>query len=296
MLEFLNFYLIPGLILGSIYALGAVGVSLIFGILRFAHFAHGDLMTIGAYFALTVVLALEVSPWLALPVAVALTVAVGLGIDRAFYRPLRARPTIITVISSFGVALSLRAVAQLVWGPQIQSYESGIQRPLVFFDAIRIAERHIGIIVLTIVIVIALHLYLTRTRAGRAMRAVADDPELAQVSGIHTEAVLRNVWIIGGGLAATAGVFLGLDTQLSPYMGWDLLLPVFAAALVGGIGRPYGAIAGGLLIGLAEELSTYPWIGEAPLVSPGYKTAIAFVLMITVLIWRPRGIFRGSQF
>ncbi|MGI9332115.1 MAG: ABC transporter permease subunit, partial [Gammaproteobacteria bacterium] len=113
MLEFLNFYLIPGLILGSVYALGAVGVSLIFGILRFAHFAHGDLMTLGAYFALSAVLAFEVSPWTALPVAVAATIIVGLSLDRAFYRPLRARPTIITVISSFGVALTLRAVIQL---------------------------------------------------------------------------------------------------------------------------------------------------------------------------------------
>lgn len=296
MLAFINFYLIPGLILGSIYALGAIGVSMIFGILRFAHFAHGDMMTVGAYCALTLVVLLGISPWLALPFAIAATAIVGLSIDKVFYRPLRARPTIITVIASFGIALTLRALVQLLWGTQIESYVSGIQRPLIFFNTIRIAERHIWIILVTAAIVVALHLFLTYSRAGRAMRAVADDPELAQISGIHTEAIVRYVWIIGAGLAATAGVFLGVDTQLNPNMGWDLLLPVFAAALVGGIGRPYGAIAGGLVIGLAEELSTYPWIGDGPLVSPGYKSAIAFVLMVLVLIWRPRGLFRGSQF
>ena len=279
MLSFINFYLIPGLILGSIYALGAIGVSLIFGILRFAHFAHGDMMTLGAYFALSAVVLIELSPWQALPLAIAATIIVGLLLDRWFYRPLRLRPTIITVIASFGVALMLRALVQLVWGTQIESYVSGIQRPLIFFDALRVAERHVWIMLLTVIIVIALHLFLTRTRAGKAMRAVADDPELAQVSGIHTEAVISHVWMIGAGLAATAGVFLGVDTQLNPNMGWDLLLPVFAAALVGGIGRPYGAIAGGLIIGLAEELSTYPWLGSEPLVSPGYKSAIAFILM-----------------
>ena len=296
MLEFVNFYLIPGIILGSIYALCAVGVSLIFGILRFAHFAHGDMMTVGAYLALTAVVAVGISPFLALPIAIAGTVGVGLAMDRVFYRPLRARPTIIVVIASFGVALMLRAGVQLIWGSKITSYVTGIQRPLVFFDTIRIAERHIWIILLTVLLVVALHLFLTRTRSGKAMRAVADDPELARVSGIHTEAVVRNVWILGAGLAAVAGVFVGIDTQLNPNMGWDLLLPVFAAALVGGIGRPYGAIAGGYIIGLAEELATYPWIGDQALVSPGYKTAIAFILMVIVLIFRPRGLFKGSQF
>lgn len=296
MLSFVNFYLVPGLILGSVYALGAIGVSLIFGILRFAHFAHGDLMTLGAYIALSVVMLTDASVWMALPIAVGVSMLAGVMLDWRFYRPLRSRPTIITVVASFGVALAIRAVVQLIWGSQIQSYATGIQRPLVFFDSLRIAERHIVIVVITVLVIVALHLFLTRTRSGRSMRAVADDPELAQVAGIDTEAVVRHVWMIGAGLAAMAGVFLGVDTQLSPYMGFDLLLPVFAAALVGGIGRPYGAIAGGLLIGLAEELSTYPWIGDAPLVSPGYKTAIAFVLMLLVLVWRPRGLFKGSQF
>lgn len=296
LIDIINFYLIPGIVLGSIYALGAAGVSMLFGILRFAHFAHGDLMTFGAYITLSTVRVTGISAFVAMPVGIAVTALLALVIDRLFYRHLRALPTIVTVISSFGVALMVRAVIQLSWGTDLESYKSGIRRPLVFFDTLRIAERHIIIVILTALIVVALHLFLTRTRMGKAMRAVADDPELARVSGINTEAVIRWVWILGGGLAAVAGIFAGIDTQLHVAMGWDLLLPVFAAALLGGIGRLYGAIAGGLVLGLVEELSTYPLFGDTALVDPGYKTAVAFGIMVIMLIWRPQGLFRGRVF
>jgi branched-subunit amino acid ABC-type transport system permease component len=293
---FVNFYLIPGLILGSIYALGALGVSLLFGILRFAHFAHGDLMTFGAYVTFSAVTMSGLPAFVAMPAGIAGTVALALLVNQLFYRPLKSLPTIVTVISSFGVALMVRALAQLVWGTDLQTYASGIQRPLVFFDTLRIAERHIAIVLITLALIIALHLFLSRSRLGKAMRAVADNPDLAMVCGVEIEAVTRAVWVIGGGLAAVGGVFLGADTQLSTNMGWDLLLPVFAAALLGGIGKPYGAIAGGYVIGFAQELSTYPWIGTAPLVDPGYKSAIAFGIMVLMLIWRPQGLARGRLF
>jgi branched-subunit amino acid ABC-type transport system permease component len=122
---------------------------------------------------------------------------------------------------------------------------------------------------------------------------MSDERDLARIAGIDTGRVVVWTWLIGGGLAGAAGVFLGMDTQLNPYMGWDLLLPVFAAAVLGGIGRPYGAILGGLVIGLAEELSTYPWLGGEALVPPDYKTAVAFAIMIGMLIWRPTGLLRG---
>ncbi len=296
MLEFINFYLIPGLVLGSIYALGAIGVSLLFGILRFAHFAHGDVMTLGAYLALTIVLGLGWPAMAALPFAMLATGAIAVGIDRAFYRPFRKGATIITVIASFGVTLMVRSLVQLFWGVEITSYVTGIQRPMVFFDTLRIAERHIYIVGGAVLLVMALHLFLTRTRTGKAMRAMSDDPDLARVTGIDTGKVIVWTWLIGAGLAAAGGVFLGMDTQLNPNMGWNLLLPVFAAAILGGIGRPYGAIAGGMVIGLAEELSAYPWIGTEPLLSPGYKTAVAFALMVAMLIWRPSGLFKGRVF
>jgi branched-chain amino acid transport system permease protein len=295
-LEFVNFYLVPGLVLGCIYALGAIGVSMLFGILRFAHFAHGDVMALGAYLALLVVRLTGLPAIAALPLAAVGAAAACVAIDRLAYRPFRERQTIVLVIASFGVALMLRSAIQLFGGVESTSFKSGIERPLVFLDTFRIAERHIWIVLGTVVLVVALHLFLSRSRTGKAMRAMSDERDLARVTGIDTERVVVWTWLIGGGLAAAAGVFLGMDTQLNPYMGWDLLLPVFAAAILGGIGRPYGAIAGGLVIGLAEELSTYPWLGGGALVSPDYKTAVAFAIMLAMLIWRPTGLFRGRVF
>lgn len=293
MIDFINLYLIPALTLGSIYALGAVGISMIFGILRFAHFAHGDLMTVGAYGVLAAVWFLPVHPLLLLPVGMALAVFAALAVDRLFYRPLRKLPTIYTVIASFGVALIFRSLAQLLWGADNQVYVRGITPPVILFDTIRISALHAQAIALTLVIALVLHLFLTQTRTGRSMRAVSDDPELAAVAGLDTERVIRWTWIIGAMLAATAGVFAGMDTDIHPNLGWNLLLPMFAATILGGIGKPMGAMAGGLIIGLAEELSTYNWIGEASLVSPSYKTAVGFVIMVLLLIFRPQGLFRG---
>ena len=293
MIEFINLYLIPGLIIGSIYALGAVGISMIFGILRFAHFAHGDLMTIGAYGTLTAVWFIPVHPLLLLPFGIALAVVSALAVDRLFYKPLRKLPTIYTVISSFGVALIFRSLAQLLWSSGNQVFIPGVRPPLVLFQTFRIAALHAQVIVLTFIIAVALHLFLSRSKLGRAMRAVADEPELAAVAGLDTEKVIRSTWVMGAALAATAGVFAGMDTSMHPNLGWNLLLAMFAAAVLGGIGKPMGAIAGGLIIGLAEELSTYNWIGDNPMISPSYKSAVAFLIMVVLLIFRPQGLFKG---
>jgi branched-chain amino acid transport system permease protein len=297
MTEFINFYLVPGLVLGSIYALGAIGLSLVYGVLRFANFAHGELMTLGAYGALTVK---NTTGWpilAALPISMALTAFAGVVIDRWFYRPFRARPTIVVVIASFGMALMVRSLVQLFWGVGIRSYSPGhIQKPWLIFDTLRLQPKHLAIFLAALVLMAGVHWLLKYTRMGKAMRAMSDSPELARLTGIDTESVVRVTWLAGTGLAAAAGVFLGLDTQLNTNMGFFLLLPVFAAAILGGIGRPYGAMAGGMVIGLAEELSAYPWIGETPLLSPGYKAGVAFAIMIGMLIWRPSGLFRGSQF
>lgn len=293
MIEFINLYLIPALTLGSIYALGAVGISMIFGILRFAHFAHGDVMTVGAYGTLTAVWLLPIHPLMALPFGVALAIIVALGVDYWFYRPLRKLPTIYTVISSFGVALIFRSLTQILWGAGNQVYIRGVTPPVVLFDTLRVSVLHAEAIALTLVLALALHLFLTRSRTGRAMRAVADEPELAAVAGLDTEKVIRWTWVIGASLAAIAGVIAGLDTDVHPNLGWNLLLPMFAATILGGIGKPMGAMAGGLIIGLAEELSTFNWIGDDPLVSPSYKSAVAFLIMVVLLIFRPQGLFKG---
>lgn len=297
MLEFINFYLIPGLVLGSIYALGAIGITMLFGILRFAHFGHGDMMTMGAYVALAVVLAFGLPAMWALPIAMVLAAGLAVGIDRLFYQPLRNGPTIVVVIASFGVALMIRSLIQVVFGVDVESYQTGFQRPVFFFDnTIRILPRHITIMVVTAGLMVALHLFLTRTKMGKAMRAMSDDPDLARATGIDTGRVVIFTWLIGGGLAAAGGVFLGIDTQLTPMMGWNLLLPMFAAAILGGIGKPFGAVVGGLVIGCAEELATYPWLGDGPLLEPSYKSAVAFAILVIMLIWRPTGLFKGRVF
>jgi branched-subunit amino acid ABC-type transport system permease component len=294
MVEFINNHILPALVLGCVYTLGAIAVSLIFSILRFAHFAHGDMMTIGGYFAFAIVTALGLPALAALPFAAIGTIGVALAIDRWAYKPFRRAKPIIVVIASFGIALVIRSAVQLIWGVQAQNYTAGVQQPMADFAPIRLFERHLYILATAVILVVALHLFLTHTKIGKAMRAMSDDADLARVTGIDTERVVMWTWAIGATLAAAAGVLIGMDTQLTPLIGWDLLLPIFAAAILGGLGRPYGAILGGLVIGALEELSTYPWFGEEPLLSPGYKQAVAFLVMIAILIWRPQGILRGK--
>jgi branched-subunit amino acid ABC-type transport system permease component len=291
-LELVNFYLIPGLVLGAIYALGAAGLSLAYGVLRFANFAHGDLMTFGAYAALVAVGALGISAWAALPFAIAATVPVILLADRAFFAPLRRAQPAVLLISSFGVALMIRAVVYFVWGPTPQGYARGFTPPLVW-EGLRIQQRHLAILAGALGAALLVHLLLSRSRAGRAMRAMADDPDLARITGVPVDGVIRLTWAVSAALAAVAGVFLAIDTELTPMLGFNVVLASFAAAILGGIGRPWGAALGGLLLGVAEELSTYPWLGEAPLLAPAYKTGVAFAVLVLVLIFRPQGLFRG---
>lgn len=293
MADFVNLYFFPGVAVGCIYALGAVGISLIFAILRFAHFAHGDVMTLGGYLAYSLVVGLGWSVYAALPMAVIGAALASVGIDQLAYKPFRRSPGIIVVIASFGVMLVVRSLIQLIWGVDVLNYETGIRKPITLIGDFRMAQKHIIIIAVSIIIAASLHWFLSRSRMGKAMRAMSDDADLARISGIDTEKVVRWTWIIGGGLAAAAGVFAGINSKLHPSVGWDLLLPLFAAAILGGIGQPYGAILGGLAIGIAQEVATYPWIGDTPLVPPAYKNAVAFLVMVAMLVWRPTGIFKG---
>lgn len=286
MIEILQ-VLIFGIVLGSIITLGAVGLSLLFGILRFANFAHGDMMTVGAYLALVFVAGLGWPIYAAFPMALAGGAVVAIAIDRVLYKRLRRTAPVILLISSFGVALMLRSLVQLIWGPQSLVYEPGIQFPLDIFG-LRIKPDHLVILAGVIILVILLHLFLQYTKMGKAMRAMSDNMDLAEITGIETERVIMWTWALGAALAAGAGIFLAMDTRLQPFMGWNMLLPVFAAAIMGGIGRPYGAIAGGMTVGIAEEMSTLFF-------SPAYKSAVAFALMVIILIVRPTGLFGGRS-
>lgn len=277
--------LIYGVVLGSILSLGAIGVSLTFGILRFANFAHGDLMSLGAYFGFTFIVILKWPFWLSLVLACGATGLIAIVVDGMVFRHLRRRPPVILLISSFGVALILRSLIQLIWGANQLVYRQGIQQQLTW-AGLRIKPDQITIVLGALFLVLALHLFLQYTRTGKAMRAMADNVDLAQVTGIDTEQIVMWTWLLGAVMACAAGVFLGLDTRLHPTMGWRLLLSIFAAAILGGIGKPYGAIAGGLILGLTSELST--------LVIPSeYKSAVAFAILVIMLIVRPTGLLGG---
>ncbi|MBF0249043.1 MAG: branched-chain amino acid ABC transporter permease [Alphaproteobacteria bacterium] len=277
--------LVYGLVLGSILTLGAIGVSMLFGILRFAHFAHGDMMTFGAYIALSFVTGLGFPVFGALPFAIVVTVALAIAIDRLVYRRLRRTQPVILLISSFGIAMALRALIQMIWGPGNHALQKGIQIPYRVLG-VAIKPDHITIVVGAAVLVVALHLFLHRTKLGKAMRAMADNPDLAAITGIDNERVIAWTWGIGASLAATAGVFLALDTHLNPMTGWHVLLMVFAATILGGIGKVYGAILGGLVIGVAVEMSTL-------MIEPAYKPAVAFAIMVAMLVARPQGLLGG---
>jgi branched-chain amino acid transport system permease protein len=285
-LDVINFHVVPGLVLGSVYALGAIGVTLVFGVMRFAHLAHGDLSTFGAFLALGAVWLTGLDPWIGLPAAMLGAAAVAIGIDRLFYEHLRKRPLILTVIASLGVALMLRSIVQVAFGVDSMSYARGIVRPDDYFG-VRLRDRELATFAVTLLLVVALWLFLKRTRWGKAMRAMSDNPDLARLSGVDTRMVTALTWGIVGALAAAAGFFLGLNTELRSMMGWQILLPVFAGAILGGVGRVEGALLGGLLIGVIEEASVL-------LIPPQYKSALAFAILLGVLAARPTGLLRGK--
>jgi branched-chain amino acid transport system permease protein/neutral amino acid transport system permease protein len=209
------------------------------------------------------------------------------GLDWLLYRRLRSTGAAVLLISSVGVAFGLRAIVQFIWSPQPQYYVRKIQIAQSFYS-IRIKPDQFFIVGLTVVLVLALHLFLTRTRLGKAMRAAADNMELARVTGIDTEQVILWTWLIGGALAASGGVLAGIENKfITPELGWHLLIYVFAAVILGGIGNPYGAMAGGLIIGVSSELSTL-------VINTVYKPVVAFVIMVIVLLFKPTGLF-GSK-
>lgn len=278
---------VNGLAIGSIIALAAIGLTLTYGILRLSNFAHGDFMTLGAYLTL-LVNTTGINIWLSMLVGTMLTIFAVLLSEKLIWSPMRARRASSTtlVIISIGLALFLRNGIILVWGGGNQSYNLPVSEALPILG-LRIAYYNIVVTVLAVLAIAALHYLLQNTRIGKAMRAVADDIDLARVTGINVDRVVIWTWIIAGSLTALSGSMLGLVEAVRPNMGWFLILPLFAAVILGGIGNPYGAIAGALVIGIAQEVSTY-WLPTE------YKLGVALVIMLLVLLLRPQGIFRGT--
>ncbi len=307
-----------GVVTGSVLALGAIGLTLIYGILKFAHFAHGDAMMLAAYiafFALTGVMVGErtdtqVLPWtlsdlpgatkpilnfsfgygllIAMAIAAAVMVVVFIVLDRLIYRPLRRRGSgiVIFAIASLGVAIAMRSLILIFWSSFGRFYVPGIRPTTSLPFGIRILSDQIFIFWAALVLSALTYVILFRTRLGKAMRAMADNPELALVSGINTDRIIIWTWVIGGGLVGIAGVMLALQAQLKPELGFVLLLPLFASTILGGIGSPQGAFVGAMVVGITEEVAV-----TLGFISPGYKFSVAFVILILMLLLRPRGLF-----
>ena len=286
-----------GILTGAIIALGAIGVTFTLGIMRFANFAHGELLTWGAYTALIVVAfagpGTPTGPlsfgWQLLGAALVAAAMTGLAawaIDALVFRRLRRRGAmpLTMVFAAFGAALVMRHLIVLVWGHESRYYTRELQIAVELLPGVRVLPDQLFILGLALAAMLALHVFLTRSRTGMAMRAMAESPVLAQVCGVEVDGVVRLTWIISGALAALAGVFTGLTPQIHPEIGFNLLLSLFAAAILGGTGSLAGAVAGGFLVGLAESLALL-------VVSPGYKGAMPFLLLLAILVMRPQGIF-----
>ncbi|BAY96178.1 inner-membrane translocator [Tolypothrix tenuis PCC 7101] len=279
--------IINGIAVGSIIALGAVGLTLTYGILRLSNFAHGDFLTLGAYLTLLVNSA-GVNIWLSMVLAAAGTVVMMLISEKLLWsrmRSLRATSTTLIIIS-IGLALFLRNGIILLWGGKNQNYNLPVTQALDIFG-LKVPQNQLLVLGLAVVAILALHYLLQNTKIGKAMRAVADDLDLARVSGINVEQVILWTWLIAGTLTSLGGSMYGLITAVRPNMGWFLILPLFASVILGGIGNPYGAIAAAFMIGIVQEVST-PWLGSQ------YKQGVALLIMILVLLIRPKGLFKGT--
>jgi len=324
-----NFVIVPATAYGAQLALGALGVTLIYGILRFSNFAHGDTMAFGAM--VTILFTWLLQGWgvtlgplptalLALPLGIAVTALLLIGTDRVvyrFYRRQKARP-VIYVIASLGVMFIMNGLVRFIIGVDDQRFADGERfiisartfREITGLDEALAIRTTQGItLVVTMIAVALLFWFLGRTRTGKSMRAFSDYEDLALLSGINPEKVVIVTWIIVAALATTAGVLYGLDKSFKPFTYFQLLLPIFASAIVGGLGNPIGAIVGGFVIAFSEVSVTYAFRrfashllpeawepdGLVQLLSTDYKFAVSFTILLVVLIFKPTGLFRGKS-
>ena len=285
-----------GLVTGSVIAIAAVGVSLVYGILRLVNFAHGDYMAFGALAAYEFNGPLGLGIVVSVLLGMLATAVLSLVLDAVLWRPLRVRRAgfMSLFLASIGLALVLRQVLLLVYGPQPHEYEVDPYK-VHAFGSVRLSEAQFLTIIIAAVAIVAIGLFLSRSTIGRTMRALADDRALAGIAGINVGRVIAYTWILSGLLAGLGGVLAGLiQTSFNPNFGFQLLLPVFAAVVLGGVGSAYGALAGGLALGVATELST--WESLAGGVDPVYKPVVAFAVLIAALMVRPQGLFGRARF
>ncbi|HBM61444.1 branched-chain amino acid ABC transporter permease [Salipiger marinus] len=324
-----NFVLIPAVAYGSQLALGALGVTLVYGILRFSNFAHGDTMAWGTMCTILATWGLQAAgitlgplptALLALPAGILGAALLVLATDRMvyrFYRAQKAKPVILVIVS-MGVMFIYNGLTRFVIGPDDQNFADGerfvinardFREMTGLAEGLALRSTQVLTVVTAVLVVALLFWFLTHTRTGKSMRAYADNEDLALLSGINPERVVLVTWIIVAALATVAGVLYGLDKSFKPFTYFQLLLPVFAAAIVGGLGSPLGAIAGGFVIAFSEVGLTYAWKkvatyllpeslapeGLLQLMGTDYKFAVSFVILVIVLLFRPTGLFRGKS-
>lgn len=300
-------HIADGVLVGSILSLGAIGLTMVMHMLRFANFSHAELLSIGAYSALVFdaifsailpPLAASIGPlsmtWalsLAMIFALLVTALSALLIDRLVFRRVREKGSELSMVfASFGVAMIIRNAMGLIFGLGTHLYSKDIVFAVVLSrdPMILIKPDQVFALAAALAIMIALHLVLSRTTLGYALRAVAENPALAQVNGIRLSHMIALVWLVGGSLAAVAGVFYGLTNQINPMIGRDLVLPIFAAAIVGGIGSIYGAVLGGFIVGVAANMAL-------TFLPSGYSPSVPFLIILAVLLIRPNGLFGEEQ-
>ncbi len=329
LVAFLNFVFVPGLAYGAQLAIGALGVTLIYGILRFSNFAHGDTMAFGT--AMTIIgtnslLALGITfgslptALLALPFGIGVTILLVLFTDwlvYKFYRDQKAKPVILVIVS-MGVMFVMNGVVRFIIGVRDIRFADG-ERFLItarefkemtgLREGLAIKTTQAITVVVALIAMALLFWFLNKTRTGKSMRAFSDNEDLALLSGINPDWVVKVTWMIVAALATTAGVLYGLDKSFKAFTYFQLLLPIFAAAIVGGLGNPLGAIAGGFVIAFSEVTITYAWKkvlvyllpeslepdGLVQLMSTDYKFAVSFAILIIVLLFKPTGLFKGQS-
>jgi neutral amino acid transport system permease protein len=278
-----------GLSLGAIYALGAVGLTLVYGILKLVNFAHGDFLTFGAYMAYLVNVTWGAPLIVAVFWAMLMTALLGILFERLLWGPMRAKRAglLQLLLMSIGLAFLLRAIVQWFWGTEIRTLDVDATSSVEVLG-LRIGQTELIVVIVGLAVLIGVGLMLRLTLLGKRMRALSDDLELAETAGIDTRRVVLWTWVFAGALAGLAGVMAASITAISPEMGFELLLPIFAAVVLGGIGDAFGALTAGLVIGVMTEWSTL-------VIDARWKIAVGFLVLLIALIVRPQGIFGRAK-
>jgi branched-chain amino acid transport system permease protein len=270
--------------LGAMYALLAIGYTMVYGIVKLINFAHGEIFMTGAFFTWWFTTALSVPFPVASLMGIMLATLLGVGIERVAYRPLREAPRFAVVISVLGMSIFLQNMARIVWGAESQVFEIDFGIPPILIGSVVIPFKKIFILVISLILMVALSVFVKKTYLGKAMRATAADREAAEMMGISSNAVIVLTFVVGSSLGAVAGILYAINyNSIDPYMGFNAGMKAFAAAVLGGIGNIYGAMLGGMLLGIFEGAG-------AAYVSSMYRDAVAFAILILALIFRPEGL------